>query len=74
MQRQQTGELIWTTAVTEGQGTAEALRRLYETLEVWYQRGRQRQQLARLTDWQLRDIGITRAQAEQEARRPFWRA
>lgn len=33
---------------------------------------RQRRQLATLDDHQLRDIGITRQQAQTEARRPFW--
>ncbi|MDH3579349.1 MAG: DUF1127 domain-containing protein [Hyphomicrobiales bacterium] len=37
------------------------------------ERGRQRRALARLEDHHLRDIGITRAQAKQEARKPFWR-
>lgn len=33
---------------------------------------RQRGELAKLSDQQLHDIGITREQAEREARRPFW--
>ncbi len=33
---------------------------------------RQRRELARLDDRMLRDIGLTRAQAEQETRRRFW--
>ena len=35
---------------------------------------RQRNSLARLDDAQLADIGITRAQAEQESSRPCWDA
>jgi uncharacterized protein YjiS (DUF1127 family) len=35
-------------------------------------RRRQRQQLRQLDDHQLRDIGLTREQAEREADRPFW--
>ena len=42
-------------------------------LLVWLQRARQRQQLAELSDRQLEDIGISRAQAIEEARKPFWR-
>jgi uncharacterized protein YjiS (DUF1127 family) len=34
---------------------------------------RQRRQLAQLSDAQLKDIGITRADAEREASQPFWR-
>lgn len=35
---------------------------------------RQRRALAGLTDAQLHDIGVTRAQAQAEARRPAWDA
>lgn len=35
-------------------------------------RWRQRRDLLELTDDQLRDIGVTRAQARCEAARPFW--
>lgn len=38
----------------------------------WTQNRRTRLKLARLTDDQLRDIGITRDQANEESRRPFW--
>ncbi len=40
----------------------------------WYQRARQRRQLAELSDRQLADIGISRAEARAEAQRPFWQA
>lgn len=36
--------------------------------ETW----RQRRQLANLTDWQLADIGLTRADVAAETSRPFW--
>jgi uncharacterized protein YjiS (DUF1127 family) len=35
---------------------------------------RSRARLARLDDYMLRDIGITRAEAGREANKPFWRA
>lgn len=34
---------------------------------------RQRRQLAQLSDAQLKDIGISRADAEREVTQPFWR-
>jgi uncharacterized protein YjiS (DUF1127 family) len=43
------------------------------TVELWVQRARQRRQLARLNQYQLKDIGLSRADAEGEASRPFWR-
>ena len=39
---------------------------------VWARRRRQRQQLKDLDDHLLRDIGISRAQADREMRKPFW--
>ena len=38
-----------------------------------HDRWRQRQALLDLDDRLLRDIGITREQAEREARKPFWK-
>ncbi|MGB5466844.1 MAG: DUF1127 domain-containing protein [Sedimenticolaceae bacterium] len=40
----------------------------------WNQRARQRRQLAELSDRQLADIGISRAEASAEAGKPFWQA
>ncbi|MEQ8655558.1 MAG: DUF1127 domain-containing protein [Kiloniellales bacterium] len=45
-----------------------------ETVRQWYRRATIRPQLARLKDRQLNDIGLTRAEAEYEAAKPFWRA
>ena len=45
-----------------------------ETMLLWYARARQRRQLARLSSEHLWDIGLTSAQAQQEAAKPFWRA
>jgi uncharacterized protein YjiS (DUF1127 family) len=40
---------------------------------AWRRRAGQRDDLRRLTDRQLDDIGLTRAEAEREAAKPFWR-
>jgi MFS family permease len=37
-------------------------------------RHRQRRLMVELTERQLRDLGISRAQAERESRKPFWRS
>lgn len=42
-------------------------------ISSWIERVRQRQALAGLDDHQLRDIGITRAEAARECEKPFWR-
>ena len=36
-------------------------------------RSRERQALARMSDRELRDIGVTRYEALQEANKPCWR-
>jgi uncharacterized protein YjiS (DUF1127 family) len=40
----------------------------------WFERSRQRRALATLDDRLLRDIGLTRAEAQREATKPFWSA
>ena len=40
-----------------------------ETLRVWQQRAAQRAQLAELDDFRLRDLGLTREEAFNEARK-----
>jgi uncharacterized protein YjiS (DUF1127 family) len=42
-------------------------------LQWMHDRWRQRQALLKLDDRLLRDIGITREQAEREACKPFWK-
>lgn len=50
------------------------LTRLAEMIAVWRSRTRGRGHLMELDDRLLRDIGLTRAQAEAEWLKPFWRA
>jgi uncharacterized protein YjiS (DUF1127 family) len=50
------------------------LARMVETLELWARRRRQRDALLSLDDSRLKDIGLTRLDAETEWRKPFWRA
>ena len=44
------------------------------TLRFWLQRRRERQQLLDLDERLLRDIGLSRAEAEREAAKPIWMA
>jgi uncharacterized protein YjiS (DUF1127 family) len=48
-------------------------RQVLHLVSLWRERARQRQALAGLDDSQLRDIGITRYDAEHESNKPFWR-
>ncbi|MDH3694094.1 MAG: DUF1127 domain-containing protein [Gammaproteobacteria bacterium] len=44
-----------------------------ETIELWNSRARERRHLAPLDDDMLKDIGVSRAEAEIESRKPFWK-
>ncbi|HUN51237.1 MAG TPA: DUF1127 domain-containing protein [Candidatus Sulfotelmatobacter sp.] len=49
------------------------LTRVSSLVSVWHRRSRQRSELARLNDLELRDLALTPMQAAYEARKPFWR-
>ena len=46
--------------------------RLFDQLFTWLDRARQRRQLGELDDRLLRDIGLSRAEVDNEISRPFW--
>lgn len=50
-----------------------AAHRAAATLREWRRRTRERGELARLDDRALLDIGLSRADAEFLANKPFWR-
>ena len=54
--------------------TVAAFGRLRESIAWWRSQQRARAQLLALDDRGLADIGISRAQAQFEAEKPFWRA
>lgn len=43
------------------------------TLRRWRRRAKERSELARLDDRMLRDIGLSRAEADHLSHIPFWR-
>jgi len=47
---------------------------LGETLQIWRQRYRARQELARLSDRDLHDVGLSWSDIACEVEKPFWRA
>jgi uncharacterized protein YjiS (DUF1127 family) len=50
-----------------------AARSLLRGLGSGFARARQRRQLGHLSDHQLRDIGLSRAEVEVEIHKAFWR-
>jgi uncharacterized protein YjiS (DUF1127 family) len=54
-------------------GVGHPVRRLFATVVAWQQRYELRQHLLEMDDHLLDDIGFSRAQARQEAARPFWK-
>ena len=43
-------------------------------IETWLTRNRHRQELLRMPDYLLEDIGLTREQVIKESRTPFWKS
>ena len=48
------------------------LQPLFDLVGGWMERRRQRRDLSGLTDYMLRDIGLSRADVEGETTKPFW--
>lgn len=63
-------------APAHAQGIAALGRKLARNavivVRAWHERNRTRHRLAELDDRTLYDIGLTRAEARAESRKPFW--
>lgn len=59
--------------VIPSQGLGDATLKGLGLFATWFLRGRARQQLRQLDELTLRDIGVTRYDAEIEANKPFWK-
>jgi uncharacterized protein YjiS (DUF1127 family) len=55
-------------------GLHHVLARIGSEVAEWRRRSRDRRALAAMSDRSLRDIGLTRYDADWEASKPFWRA
>ena len=49
------------------------LARIVDTVAAWQKRSRDRRLLSELSEWQRRDIGLSRATLDDEVSTPFWR-
>ncbi|HZF36694.1 MAG TPA: DUF1127 domain-containing protein [Candidatus Angelobacter sp.] len=62
------------TAAPRRAGSAAPITQLLlDLLSTWLQRARERRALHALDDGMLKDIGLTRADIDFEAHKPFWR-
>ncbi len=66
-------EAITIHSQTNNQSNQARVRALIDKLKLSLIRYRSRQQLARLDDRMLRDIGISRFDAQAEVAKPFWK-
>jgi uncharacterized protein YjiS (DUF1127 family) len=62
------------SALSRAKALAAALpARIFDLVMTWIEREQERRQLAALDHHLLRDIGVTRCDALQEAGKPFWK-
>ncbi|PGH53871.1 hypothetical protein CRT60_28960 [Azospirillum palustre] len=66
-------ELFVAKPVQANPGLGGRVVSLFDRLATWNERRRQRRALEALPDHLLSDIGISRADADYEAEKPFWR-
>ena len=52
---------------------ARMARRIQAAVTVWRRRHQERNELGRMTDFELRDIRASRSDVWHEVRKPFWR-
>jgi uncharacterized protein YjiS (DUF1127 family) len=55
------------------QSTLSVITRLTGKLRTWRQRARERAELARMSQTELRDIGVSSSDRWEEINKPFWR-
>lgn len=55
-------------------GPWDFVRAAFDVVMEWQERAQTRHALRLMDEHMLRDMGVTRADVEQEAAKPFWRA
>jgi uncharacterized protein YjiS (DUF1127 family) len=64
---------VWFGRARNEASRGTALARIIRVVSIWHIRARERSRLAALTERDLRDIGISRAEQRRECGKPFWR-
>lgn len=59
--------------VTAADPRGSLLVRTFDTLFAWLERAGSRRSLASMSDFQLKDVGLSRADIQGEVDKPFWR-
>jgi uncharacterized protein YjiS (DUF1127 family) len=52
---------------------SDVFTRLRQNLHIWRERARQRRELAKWTDRDLHDVGLSWSDVVREVEKPFWR-
>jgi len=60
-------------ALTDCQPARYSMGRLWATLRRWRHRVREREQLASMSERELRDLGFSHGDVYAELQKPFWR-
>ncbi len=68
------GALSWLRWLAAVARYRQEVAHLCAILRLWALRARQRRQLLAMSPHLLRDIGLSRYDAEHEARKPFWQS
>jgi uncharacterized protein YjiS (DUF1127 family) len=68
-----TGLVAFAVSASREPGRREGWRRAIDAIVLWHRRNRERRELMRLSERELRDFGIGRSDAIVEAGKPFWR-
>lgn len=61
-------------AIAEAKSWSRWPQTIAHTLIHWQARAEQRRRLGTMDDRMLADMGVTRAEADQESQKPFWQA
>ena len=69
---EKTANTIWLRSSWTVPSIRQVATRIFDTLMNWQQRAHERAALASLDNRMLSDIGLSRADAWQEANKPFW--
>ena len=70
---ERTANAIWSGSSQAFPSVIEVVSKVWRTIYEWQRRAEDRAALATFDDRMLDDIGVTRAEAWRESRKPFWR-